>query len=117
MDSIENGRKVLKVEKYSKLNGGIVTTSVKLSERGKKMLDALQAETTLKAGRKISQQDLLELVLDDAEQRADDLASKISESRNEPLSEKEIKKIMSLPRDCGVVTKEADIDKYLYGKD
>lgn len=33
-----------------------------------------------------------------------------------PLSDKEIKRIMSLPRDCGIVTSEEDIDKYLYGK-
>ncbi len=33
-----------------------------------------------------------------------------------PLSDKEIKRILSLPRDCGVVTSEEDIDKYLYGK-
>lgn len=94
-----------------------MVTSVKLSERGKKMLDALQAETTLKVGRKISQQELLELILDDAERRTEELVSKISESGNAPLSEKEIKRIMSLPRDCGVVTSEEDIDKYLYGKE
>ncbi|MFH1821949.1 MAG: hypothetical protein ABH852_05890 [Methanobacteriota archaeon] len=117
MNSVDDGRKVLKVEKYSNLTGGLVVTSVKLSERGKKMLDALQAEMTLKSGGKVSQQELLELILDDVERRTEELVSKIFESGNKPLSEKEIKRIMSLPKDCGVVTSEEDIDKYLYGKE
>lgn len=94
-----------------------MVTSVKVSERGKRVLDAIQAEATLKAGKKVSQQELLELVLDDAEKRKDELISKISKRAKVPLSEEEIKRIMSLPKDCGVVTCEEDIDKYLYGKE
>ena len=111
------GRKVLEVEKYSKSDGGPMVTSVKLSERGKRVLDALQAEATLKVGRKVSQQELLELALEEAERKKDELVSKISGRAKVPLSEKEIKRIMSFPRDCGVVTSEEDIDKYLYGKE
>jgi hypothetical protein len=44
-------------------------------------------------------------------------SSQIAERPKVPLSDKEIKKILSLPRDCGVVTREEDIDKYLYGKE
>ena len=94
-----------------------MVTSVKLSEKGKKMLDALQAEVTLKAKGKVSQQELLELILSDAEQRKDELAAKISQRDKLSLTEAEIKRILSLPRDCGVVTSEEDIDKYLYGKE
>ena len=119
MDTVkfDIGRKVLKVEKYSKLDGDLMTTSVKLGERGKRVLDALQAEATLKAGKKVSQQELLELVLADAEQRKEELISKISKRSKVPLSEKEIKRLLSLPKDWGVVTCEEDIDKYLYGKE
>jgi hypothetical protein len=111
------GRKVLKVEKYSKLNGGLVVTSIKVSERSKRVLDALQAEATLKVGKKVSQQELLELLLTEAERRKEELISKISKRPKVPLSEKEIKRLLSLPRDWGVVTCEEDIDKYLYGKE
>jgi uncharacterized protein (DUF342 family) len=110
------GRKVLKVEKYSILNGDLMVTSVKLSEQSKQVLDALQAEVTLKSGEKISQQELLELLLADARGRKEELISKIKRPKV-PLSDKEIKKILSLPRDWGVVTCEDDIDKYLYGKE
>ena len=115
MDSADAGRKALKVEKYSNLSGETMATSVKLSERGKQMLDALQAEMTLRTREKISQQELLELLLDDAKGRKKELISKVKSQRF-PLSEKEIKKILSLPRDWGVVTCEEDVDKYLYGK-
>jgi hypothetical protein len=94
-----------------------MVTSVKLSERGKRVLDTLQAEATLKVGRKVSQQELLELALDEAERRKDELFLKISGRAKVPLSEKEIKRILSLPRDYGVVTSEEDIDRYLYGKE
>jgi len=117
MVKFDIGRKVLKVEKYSKSEGGPMVTSVKLSERGKRVLDTLQAEATLKAGRKVSQQELLELALKEAERRKDELVSKISGRAKVPLSEKEIKRILSFPRDCGVVTSEEDIDRYLYGKE
>lgn len=93
-----------------------MVTSVKLSERGKRKLDALQAELTLKSGRKVSQQELLELVLADAEEHKDELISKVAEQRF-PLTEEEIKKILSLSRDWSVVTSEEDIDRYLYGKE
>lgn len=116
MDSVDTGRKVLKVEKYSNLSGGLVVTSVKLSERGKQMLDALQAEVTLKSQSKISQQELLEIVLAGAEERKDEIISKVTNRPQIPLSENDIKKIFSLIGDWGVVTCEEDIDKYLYGK-
>jgi hypothetical protein len=116
MSTLDIGRKVLKVEKYSKINGGLMVTSVKLSEKSKQVLDALQAEITLKSGSKISQQELLELLLADAEKNKEELISKIAKRPRVPLSEKDIKKILSLPRDWGIVTREEDIDKYLYGK-
>jgi len=68
-----------------------MVTSVKLSEQSKKVLDALQAEVTLKSGSKISQQELLELLLADAEQSKEELISKIAERPKVPLSYKEIK--------------------------
>jgi len=112
---VKFGRKVLKVEKYSKIKCDVMTTSVKLSGRGKQMLDALQAEFTLKAGKKVSQQELLELVLADAGLRKEELISRISRPKV-PLSEGEVMRLLSLPRDWGIVTCEEDIDKYLYGE-
>ena len=94
-----------------------MVTSVKLSEQSKQVLDALQAEVTLKSGKRVSQQELLELLLADAREKKEELISKISKRHKVPLSEKDMKKILSLPKDCGVVTREEDIDKYLYGKE
>lgn len=92
-----------------------MVTSVKLSERGKRLLDALQAETTLKVGEKISQQELLELALEEAERMKSALIERISKRPRVPLSEEEIEQILRTPRDWGVVTSEEQIDKYLYG--
>ena len=94
-----------------------MVTSVKLSERDKRVLDALQAEATLKADKKVSQQELLELLLADAERRKEELISKFSKRPKVPLSKKEIRKILSLPKRWGVVTSEEDIDKDLYGEE
>lgn len=94
-----------------------MATSVKLSKRAKRILDILQREATQKTGRKVSKQELLELVINEAKRRKEELISKISERARASLSEEEIKKILSLPKDCGVVTSEEEIDKYLYGKE
>ncbi|MDI6820185.1 MAG: hypothetical protein QMC89_04700 [Candidatus Hodarchaeaceae archaeon] len=93
-----------------------MVTSVKLSERSKRVLDALQAEATLKAGKKVSQQELLELLLADAKERKEKLISKISKRPRVPLGEAEIKRLLNLPKSWGVATCEDDINKYLYGK-
>ncbi len=93
-----------------------MAASVKLSKRAKRILDTLQIEAAQKTGRRVSKHKLLELVLIEAKRRKDELISKISERPRMPLSEEEIKKILSLPRDWGVVTSEEEIDKYLYGK-
>lgn len=91
-------------------------TWVKLSERSKRVLDALQAEATLKAGKKVSQQELLELLLADAKEREEEFISKISKRPRIPLGETEIKRLLDLPKRWGVATCEDDINKYLYGK-
>ena len=40
-----------------------MSTSVKISEKGKRILDALQARPVLALGRRISQQELLEVLV------------------------------------------------------
>ncbi|MDI6884537.1 MAG: hypothetical protein QMD00_05395 [Hadesarchaea archaeon] len=94
-----------------------MAASVKLSKRAKRILDTLQTEATQKTGRRVSKQELIELVLDETKRRKEELISKISERARTPLSEEEIKKILSLSSDWGVVTSEDEIDKYLYGKE
>lgn len=94
-----------------------MAASVKLSKRAKRILDNLQTEATQKTGRRVSKQELIELVLDETKRRKEELISKISERARTPLSEEEIKKILSLSSDWGVVTSEDEIDKYLYGKE
>lgn len=90
--------------------------SVRLSRRSKRKLDSLHTEVKKRTGRKISQQQLLDLILDDAMLRKTKILSKIPSHKRIPLSEKEMEKILSLSTDWGVVTSEEDIDKYLYGK-
>ena len=74
-----------------------MVTSVKLSERGKKLLDTLQAKVTLMVGEKISQQELLELVLEEAERRKDALIKRISKRPRVPLSKEGLKLLSDLP--------------------
>lgn len=92
-----------------------MSTSVKMSEEGKRVLDALQARILLATGEKISQRELLDRLVKFSAQRIDELVNLIA-GVNLPLPSDQIEKLMALPTNWGVDTKEEEIDVYLYGQ-
>jgi len=91
-----------------------MATSVKMSEEGKRILDILQARLIIATGRKISQQELLDALVKLSAGQEDELVKLIT-GVNLPLPSEEVEKLMKLPTDWGVETREEEIDIYLYG--
>lgn len=89
-----------------------MATSVKVREADKERLDRLQAEITARMGAKVSQQDLLADLLDLAERRLDELAPKPKRAPKNAL-----KRLLALPADAGVASREEDVDAALYGRE
>jgi len=92
-----------------------MSTSVKISRESKRILDTLQAKLLLTTGKKISQQDLLDKLVRFSAERDDELFRLIAGVRL-PLPPKEADKLMKLPTDWGVETREEEIDIYIYGR-
>ena len=84
----------------------------KIHEKDKHVFDMLQAELTLKTGKKITQQELFSMLIEIAGSSKDIFFGRIS---GLPLSEKQKKKIRSLQCDMGVETSEEEIDMVVYG--
>lgn len=102
------------VEKYikDKVILKFMSENIKIHEKDKNIFDMLQAEFTLKTGKKITQQELFSKLIEFVRSRKDNFFGRVSRL---PLSEKEKKKIRSLQSDWGVVTSEEEIDLVVYG--
>ncbi|MFQ6077394.1 MAG: hypothetical protein ACE5Z5_14910 [Candidatus Bathyarchaeia archaeon] len=92
-----------------------MSTSVKMSREGKRVLDTLQARLLLATGKKIPQQELLDTLVKLSAEREDELVNFIAGIKL-PLPPEEVERLMTLPRDWGVETREGEIDTYLYGQ-
>lgn len=91
-----------------------MATAVKIDEAAKSRLEELQAEIRLRTGEKVTQQELLTRLIDDAYESREDVIDSFRKS-TVPLSEAE-KDAMREGRICsGVETDEEDIDDILYG--
>lgn len=91
-----------------------MTTAVKVHDDAKSRLEELQAEIRLQTGRKVTQQELLTRLIDDAYESRESVIDSFRES-SVPLSEEE-KAVMRDGRfSSGVETDEEDIDDVLYG--
>ena len=90
-----------------------MTTAVKVDDDAKSRLEELQAEIRLQTGKKVTQQDLLSRLIDDAYESREDV---IDSFRNAtvPLSEEEKQKLQRDRISSGVETDEEDIDDILY---
>lgn len=93
-----------------------MATSVKMDEHTKSRLEELQALVKLRTGRKVTQQELLDRLV----QRAYDSREAFVESFRpedgwEGLSEEEVERWLSGTTDWGVETSEEDVDEVLYG--
>ena len=93
-----------------------MSSSIKIKKKDKDKLNKLQAKLTLLLGRKLTQEEIMAHLLKMAERNEKDLLELILGESN-PLTDKEIRKLMELPEDWGVETKEEEIDEILYGKE
>lgn len=91
-----------------------MVTAVKVEEGAKSRLEELQAEIRLRTGTKVTQQELLTHLIDDAYESRDAVIDSFREA-TVPLTDTE-KDAMRRDRfRSGVETDESDIDDVLYG--
>lgn len=91
-----------------------MATAVKVDEDAKSRLEELQAEIRLRTGEKVTQQELLTRLIDDAYESREEVIDSFRAS-TVPLSDTE-KEAMARGRiSSGVETDEEDIDEILYG--
>jgi len=91
-----------------------MATAVKMDEAVKSRLEELQADIRLKTGQKVTQQEILARLINDAYESRSDLIDSFRES-TVPASDEEIKAFNRGTFDSGVETKEEDVDDILYG--
>jgi hypothetical protein len=91
-----------------------MATAVKVDEGAKARLEELQAEIRLRTGQKVTQQELLTRLIDDAYESHDEVIDSFRES-TVPLSEEQKQAMQQGRFSSGVETDEDDIDDVLYG--
>ena len=89
-------------------------TTVRVRDEDKEKLERLRALATLSSGSKVTQEDLLRHLLDDALSRGEEFLVGAFGPKL-PLSDDEFKKVMGLVTDWGVATSTEEIDESLYG--
>jgi len=92
-----------------------MATTVRITEGANRTLDGIQARLLLLTGKRVSKQELLDLVLEvgpDVER----LAARLHGIRY-PLSKAAWRRIRRGIKDWGVETREEDINRDLYGWD
>ena len=91
-----------------------MTTAVKVDDDAKSRLEELQAEIRLQTGQKVTQQELLTRLIDDAYESREEVIDSFREG-GDTLSEEEVATFFEAEFDSGVETDEDDIDDILYG--
>jgi len=91
-----------------------MTTAVKMEDGAKSRLEELQAEIKLRTGRKVTQQELLTRIVEDAYESKSELIDSFRET-TVPLPEEEREAFHSGIFSSGRETDEEDIDDILYG--
>jgi hypothetical protein len=92
-----------------------MSTSVKVSRADKAKLDKLQALVTLKSEGKITQQEILSALIEDAIRSGDQFAERVV-VQDAPIPDEQYEKVLSLVEDWGVETSWKDVDRVLYGR-
>ena len=90
-----------------------MATAVKVDEDAKSRLEELQAEIRLRAGTRVTQQELLTRLIDDAYESRTEVINSFRES-TVPLSDAEKRQMQEGRVSSGVETDEDDIDDILY---
>jgi hypothetical protein len=92
-----------------------MATTVKISEDTNDKLDRLQAKVLLRTGTKLSKQAILERLIRIG-LRDETVLVRPSGQIRYPVPDKAWKKLLrKVVRDWGVVTREEDVDRVLYG--
>ncbi|MFC5136112.1 MULTISPECIES: hypothetical protein [Haloferacaceae] len=91
-----------------------MATAVKMDEETKSKLEELQAEIKLRTGEKVTQQEILERLVDSAVGSRTEFIDGFR-SGTDALSADEIDRFDSGTISSGVETEEDDIDEILYG--
>ncbi|MBX0325390.1 hypothetical protein EGH21_20390 [Halomicroarcula sp. F13] len=91
-----------------------MATAVKVDEDAKSRLEELQAEIRLKAGKTVTQQELLSRLIDDAYESRAEVVDSFRESAV-PLTDDEKEAMQRGRFSSGTETDEEDIDDILYG--
>jgi hypothetical protein len=91
-----------------------MVTTVKIDEEAKSRLEELQTEIRLRTGEKVTQQELLTRLIDDAYESREAVIDSVRES-TVPLSEAEKEAMRAGRISSGVETDEDDIDDIIYG--
>ena len=90
-----------------------MATSVKIDEETKSRLEELQAEVKLETGRKVTQQELLRRLVDDAYTSISGLIESFRET-DLSLSDEQVEEFLSGTTADGDPVDEEDIDRTLY---
>ena len=90
-----------------------MATAVKVGEAAKSRLEELQAEIRLRAGTRVTRQELLTRLIDDAYESRTEIIDSFRES-TVPLSDAEKRQMQEGRVSSGVETDEDDIDDILY---
>ena len=91
-----------------------MATAVKVDEAAKSRLEELQAEVRLRTGTKVTQQELLSRLIDEAYESREAVIDSFRAS-TVPLTADEKETMNSGRINSGVETDEQDIDEILYG--
>jgi hypothetical protein len=91
-----------------------MATSVKMDEETKSYLERLQAEIRLETGRRVTQQDLLARLVEDAYASKEELIESFR-AASVPVDEEARTRVHEGMVDSGQSTEEDDIDEILYG--
>ena len=88
-------------------------TTVRISSRASRKLDALQARHQLHPRRRVTKQTILEELIDRAYEEQP--APLLIRPPKYPLSTRQLRALADFPVDWGIETREEDIDRILYG--
>jgi len=91
-----------------------VSTTVKISKDYKDRLDRLQASLLIATGKKISLQELLEMLVELGAELEDELQNRVS-GEHVTLDAEAVSRIFNMSSDWGIETDEESLDKTLYG--
>jgi hypothetical protein len=92
-----------------------MSTSVKISREYKEKLDRLQARLYLTTGKKLSLQEVLEILVSLGSDH-EEILVEMSQGEKPSITSDDVEAILNTPVDWGQETCEETIDKVLYGE-